>query len=354
MNNKNVITIQDVALRAEVSAMTVSRVLNDPDRVAPETRQRIERVIDELGYIPNALARGLIKGNTRMIGLIVGDITNPFWTEVASGAEEIAHRNGYAVVLGNVGDSPEKSDEIIQMMIGNRADGLIINTTSQKSLNSLFSRVYPVVLIGSEYKGIKADVVVGDNYHGAQVLTRHLLELGHRRIALINGPKHSSEVQYREQGYKHMLQEYGLELTPQWIVEGDFKRHGGYAPAQKLLSVVPEQRPTAIVASNNFIALGVIEAAREMGLRIPEDVALVCFDDFEMASTIYPFLTVMAQPARTYGVQAVQLLIDRLNNPEKWRPSRVVFTPDLIVRRSCGARLSDSRSGAAVNGAKGQ
>jgi LacI family transcriptional regulator len=171
------------------------------------------------------------------------------------------------------------------------------------------------------------------------VLTRHFLELGHQRVALLNGPKHSSEAQYREQGYKHTLQEYGIELDPEWIVEGDYRRHGGYGPAQSLLSLPPDRRPTAIVASNNFLALGVIEAARAMLLRIPEDVALACFDDFEMASTIYPFLTVMAQPARTYGIQAMQLLIDRLNNPEKWRPSRIVFTPDLIVRVSCGSKL---------------
>jgi LacI family transcriptional regulator len=251
----------------------------------------------------------------------------------------VAHRNGYTLVLGNVGNSSEKANHLIQTLVSNRVDGLLINAGPRGIFKTLMKRNYPVVVIGPEYKGIQTDFVTGDNYYGAQVLTRHLLGLGHRHIALLNGPKDDSEATQREQGYIDTLHEYGIEPHNEWIVAGSYWRGEGYPPAQQLLSLPVDQRPSAIIASNNFLALSVIEAARDLNIRIPEDIALVCFDDFELASIIYPFLTVMAQPVRTYGVQAAQQLIDRLNNPDKWKPSRLVFTPELIVRMSCGAKL---------------
>lgn len=337
MFDSNQVTIHDVAARAGVSAMTVSRVLNGSNRVAAETRQRIEQAIEELGYIPNALARGLLTGRTQTIGLLVSDITNPYWTAVASGAEDVAHQNGYTVVLGNIADSEEKENLLIQTMVSNRLDGLIINSPATRPLEALMKRGYPFVLIGPEHKGIQTDIVRGDIFYGAQVLTRHLLELGHQRIALLNGPKADFEAQQRALGFIQTLQEAGIEPDRSLIVNGTYGFRGGYGLAMQLLSLPASERPSAIVASNNFLALSAIEAARALDLRIPEDLALVGFDDFELASIIYPFLTVMAQPARILGVQAAQLLINRLNNPDTWRSSKLIFTPELIVRRSCGA-----------------
>jgi len=344
MDNKDVVTIQDVAARSGFSAMTVSRVLNGSDRVAPETRRRIEQAIEELGYVPNALAKGLLKGHTHTLGLIVGDMTNPFWVDVASGAEEVAYRGGFVIVFGDSGHSNEKESRLIHTMVSNRTDGLLINAfddESRKALKNLVRRDYPIVLIANELQGIRCDVVTSDTVYGAQVLTQHLLDLGHRRIALLNGPKNNPQSRERERGYQEMLREYGIQLRPELVVEGRYSRGGGDGPTRQLLNLPAERRPTAIIACNNFLALSVIETVRNAGFRIPQDIALVSFDDFELASVIYPFLTVMAQPARTYGVQAAQLLIDRLNNPEKWRPSRLVFTPELIVRRSCGAQFQE-------------
>jgi len=337
--DNNEVTIREVAAHAGVSAMTVSRVLNDPSRVAPETRKRVEQSIEELGYFPNALARGLLTGRTQTLGLIVGDITNPYCTALASGAEEVAHRNGYSLVLGNIGNSAEKANRLVETLVRNRVDGLLINAGPRDIFKMLMKRKYPVVIIGPEFKGIQTDFVTGDNFYGAQVLTQHLLNLGHQRIALLNGPKDDSEAMQRERGYLQTLAEHDIIPEPEWIVEGTYWRGGGDQPSAQLLGLPPGHRPTAIIASNNFLSLSVIEAVRDARLRIPEDIALVGFDDFELASIIYPFLTVIAQPVRTYGVQAVQLLIDRLNNPEKWQPSRLVFTPELIVRNSCGAKL---------------
>jgi LacI family transcriptional regulator len=345
MDNKDTVTIQDVAARSGFSAMTVSRVLNGSDRVAPETRRRIEQAIEELGYVPNALAKGLLKGHTDTLGLIVGDMTNPFWVDVASGAEEVAYRAGYVIVFGDSGHSNEKESKLIHTMVSNRTDGLLINAfddESRKALKNLVRRDYPIVLIANELQGIRCDVVTSDTVYGAQVLTQHLLDLGHRRIALLNGPKNNPQSREREQGYQEMLREYAIQVRPELIVEGRYNRGGGDGPTRQLLNLPADRRPTAIIACNNFLALSVIETVRNAGFRIPQDIALVSFDDFELASVIYPFLTVMAQPARTYGVQAAQLLIDRLNNPEKWRPSRLVFTPELIVRRSCGAQFQET------------
>lgn len=340
MDNNETVTIQDVALRAGVSAMTVSRVLNGSRKVAPDTRQRIEQAIKELGYVPNALAQGLSRGRTQTIGLIMGDITNPYWTEVASGAEEVTHQNGYTLVIGNVGEQAAKLGEMLQTMLSNRIAGLLVNAYAPKLINPLVERGYPLVIIGPEDGSARTDVVKGDVLYGAQVLTRHLLNLGYQRIGLVNGPKKDPESIDREKGYRQVLVESGLRVNDAWIVYGSYSRHGGYEPAQALLSLPAEQRPTALIACNNFLALGIIETARHLGLRIPEDVALVCFDDLEPASAIDPFLTVMAQPARVLGIQSTQLLITRLNNPDRWQPSRIVFKPELIVRRSCGSLLN--------------
>jgi LacI family transcriptional regulator len=199
------------------------------------------------------------------------------------------------------------------------------------------NREYPFVLIGPEHRNIQTDIVRGDVYYGAEVLTRHLVALGHRRIALLNGPPRDFESEERERGFMEIMGEAGLAVRAELKANGSYEYRGGYAAALRLLSLPRSERPTAMLASNNFLALSAIEAARAIDVRIPEDLALVCFDDFALASIIDPFLTVMAQPARVLGAQAAQLLVNRLNNPDTWRPSRLIFTPELIVRRSCGA-----------------
>ncbi len=185
---------------------------------------------------------------------------------------------------------------------------------------------------------MQTDIVRGDVAFGAEILTKHLIALGHHRISLLNGPRGDFESIQRAESFDKVMLAAGLTLRSELKGEGSYDYRGGYDAALRLLSLPPGQRPTAMVASNNFLALSAIEAARALGLRIPEDLALVCFDDFVLASIIDPFLTVMAQPARVLGAQAAQLLVNRLNNPRSWQPSRLVFTPELIVRRSCGAQ----------------
>jgi LacI family transcriptional regulator len=338
----SIATIQDVAEHAGVSAMTVSRVINHPAQVAPATRQRVEQAIQELGFVPNALARSLLRGRTHTIALLVSDISNPFFTQVARGVEDVAQRNGYTVIFGNGDESPEKERQYIQALLSRRIDGLLIaaaGSASRAVLDLLTRHKNPFVLIDRAIEGVPADTVIGDSVGGARALTEHLLGLGHRRIALVNGPTEVPTARDRLAGYLQSLRAHGIEPRQELIVVGNYKRDGGYAAAQRLLALPPGQRPTAIFAANNFLGIGVIEALREARLSVPQDMAVVCFDDIELASALYPFLTVAAQPARTFGTIAMQFLLERLDGAEVAAPRKVVLPPELIVRVSCGARL---------------
>jgi LacI family transcriptional regulator len=333
-------TIQDVAQRAGVSAMTVSRVINNDNRVAPTTRLRVEQAINDLGYVPNALARGLLLGRTRTIAVIISDMTSPFLASVARGVEDVAQRNGYTVILGNSYNSPDKEWQYVNIMLSNRIDGLILaiaGDESRKLLDFLIQRQHPFVLVDRYIDNVPADVVIGDSVIGARMLTEHLLKLGHQRIAMINGPRTVSSARDRQRGFEETLWDHGIEPVPALIKESNYRRSGGYQATQELLTLPPELRPTAIFAGNNAICIGTLKALREAQIQVPEDMALVCFDDLEWASEIYPFLTVVSQPARSFGTIAAQFLLERLTNADSWQPRKVVLTPELIVRLSCGA-----------------
>ncbi len=329
-------------MRANVSAMTVSRVLNNSGYVAPATRQRVEQVINELGYVRNALASGLLRGRTRTIALIVSDITNPFFTTVVRGVEDLAQRNGYTVIVGNSDESLEKERDYVATLIGKQIDGLLLSPTgngSRSMLDALSRRGMPFVLIDRYIESLNVDTVIGDNIAGAQMLTRHLILLGHRRIALVNGRRESSANRDRQRGYHEALVEHGIGIQPDLITESAYRRDEAYRVVQRLLALPPDQRPTAIIACNNMLVIGVIEALRAAGLTVPQDMAVVCFDDIELASAIDPFLTVVAQPVRSFGTIAAQFLFERLDGDAGQQARKVVLTPELIVRRSCGAQL---------------
>jgi LacI family transcriptional regulator len=322
--------------------MTVSRVLNNSGYVAPKTRQRVEQVISELGYVPNALASGLLKGRTRTIAIIVSDINNPFFTTVVRGVEDLAQRNNYTVFVGNSDESLEKERHYVATLIGKRIDGLLITPTGNSSrsmLDALSRRGTPFVLIDRYIENVNADTVVGDNIAGAKMLTRHLITLGHRRIALVSGRRDASSTRDRQRGYQETLAEHDITLQPALITESAYRRDEASRMVARLLMLPPDQRPTAIIACNNVLVIGVIEALRAAGLTVPQDMAVVCFDDIELASALDPFLTVVAQPVRSFGTIAAQFLFERLDGDAGLQARKVVLTPELIVRRSCGAQL---------------
>jgi LacI family transcriptional regulator len=343
------VTIREVAGRAGVSPMTVSRVVNDSPRVSPDTRRRVEAAIAELGYVPNRLARGLSRRKTGALGVIVPDVANPFFTLVVRGAEEVAWRAGYHVILCNTQGDLERERGYLEDMIAFQVEGLLlapVGDRSRRNLRALVRNRVPFVLVDRSVSGFEADLVQGDSVAGARRLVEHLIGLGHRRIGMITETHEISTARDRTQGYRDALDGAGIEFRPELVAETSaIDPRGGYDATMRLLELV--ERPTAIFAVNNVAALGVAEAARAHGLEIPGGLALVCFDDIEAASRLYPFLTVMIQPAETFGTIATQLLLDRLAGRVSERRRIVVLPADFVVRESSGAP-STSREPAPV------
>jgi len=331
-----VVTIRDVARQAGVAPITVSRVINQAAGVNAATRARVQQVIDEMNYVPNTLAKSLRSRQSRLLALMLSDITNPFWTTVARGVEDAASEQGFHVILCNTDEDPAKEATYLNLLLQRRVDGIIIAPTTNdlQRLAALKRQQTACVLIDRRVAGFKADVVYGDSGEGARRLVAHLIELGHRAIALINGPATISPAGDREAGYRAALTAGGLPVDDTLILSGDFKQTSGYQLARQLLAREP--RPTAIFAANNFIAVGVLQALSEAGLRVPDDLSLVCIDDVPHASAIDPFLTVAAQPAYEMGATAARLLMERLAAQRNLRPRTVVLPPELIIRRSSG------------------
>ena len=334
------VTIKDVASLAGVSPMTVSRVINDSDRVSPDTERRVQRAIAELGYIPSRLARGLSARRTGTLAVIVPDVANPFFTMIVRAAEEVARRSSYRVILCDTRADLGVERDVIEELIAHRVEGIAIAPVSDRSMPHLARLArfgVPFVLIDRTVAGIDCDAVVGDSVGGAQRLVEHLIELGHRRIGLIVETDEVSSARERRRGYEAALKAAGLPLDPALVEEGTPDPDGGFAAMGRLLSI--EDRPSAVFAVNNLVALGAIEAVRDAGLDVPDDVALVCFDDIEFASRLYPFLTAMEQPAETFGTLGTQLLLERIQGRGPARDHVVVLPGQLTVRRSCGARM---------------
>jgi LacI family transcriptional regulator len=332
------VTIKDVARLSGVSSMTVSRVINGSERVSPETRQRVERAIAELGYVPSRLARGLIRQKTGTLALIVPDVANPFFTLIVRGAEDVARRAGYRMILADSRADLTIERDVIEEMLAHRVEGIMIAPVSDRSkghLQRLAKYGVDFVLIDRTVSGIESDVVTGDNVGGARRLVDHLISLGHRRIGFITESAEVSTARDRREAYEAALAAAGLPHDSSLIVYSTVDPPGGFEGMRQLLEL--DEPPTAVFAVNNLVAVGAIEAVRAHRLEVPDDVALVCFDDIEYASRLYPFLTVMAQPAETLGTLGTQLLLERIEGRAPEQPRVVVLPAQFVVRRSCGA-----------------
>ena len=332
------VTIRDVARHVGVSPMTVSRVINDSALVSPETRRRVENAISELGYVPSRLARGLSAQRTGTLAVIVPDVANPFFTLIVRGAEDVARRAGYRVILCDTRADLGVEREVIEEMIAHRVEGILIAPVSDRSrehLRRLARFAVPFVLVDRTVPGVDADVVLGDSAEGGRRLVEHLVSLGHRRIGLIVENDEVSTARDRRRGYEAALRTAGLPLDPALVVEAAVDPDGGYEGMRRLLAL--DEPPTGVFTVNNLVGLGAIEAVRAAGLEVPDDIALVCFDDIEYASRLYPFLTVMEQPAETFGTLSAQLLLERIERRAPERTRVVVLPAEFVVRRSCGA-----------------
>jgi LacI family transcriptional regulator, galactose operon repressor len=333
------VTIRDVARASGVSPMTVSRVINESAKVSPETRRRVEQAITELGYVPSRLARGLSRQQTGTVAVLVPDVANPFFTAIVRAAEEVARRADYQVILCDTRADLSVERDVIEELIAHRVEGLVIAPVSDRSRDQLRRLVefgVPFVLVDRVVPGMDCDVVLGDSTGGARRLVEHLLSLGHTRIGFIVESDEVSTARDRRQGYEAALNAAGIRPDPALIVNATVDPSGGSEGMKQLLEL--EDRPTAVFTVNNLVALGAIEAVRAAGLEVPDDVALVCFDDIEYASRLYPFLTAMEQPAETFGALGTQLLLERIAGRGPDRRYEVVLPGEFIIRKSCGAR----------------
>jgi LacI family transcriptional regulator len=273
--------------------------------------------------------------------LVVPEIENPFYTTVSRGVEDVANATNYAVMLCNTDEEEDKQERYLHALLERKIDGILFVPCGKTAIDhcaDLDAAEVPFVLVDREVPGTLADTVVGDNLGGARDLTQHLVALGHRRIALIGGNPVDSVSQGRLTGYRTALQQVGIEPDPQLVREGDWDLKTGLQSVHQLLSL--DQPPSALFCTNNAIAVGALLALRELSRRVPEDVALVCFDDIELASLIDPFLTVAVQPAYEMGRRAAVLLLDRIAGRLGPTPIREVLPTKLIIRRSCGVQAA--------------
>ncbi|MCL4561079.1 MAG: LacI family transcriptional regulator [Chloroflexi bacterium] len=328
-----VVSIRDVARLAGVSSATVSRVLTHKPHVREEVRQRVLQAVAELGYRPSRVARSLRVRSSQIIGLIISDIQNPFFTALVRAVEDRAYENGYAVFLCNSDENAAKEALYIDLMLSEQVAGVILTPTreTESPCRKLLEANIPVVAVDRRITDLSLDTVVIDNVQAAYELTRHLLEAGHRRIGAILGAPQITTGRERLAGYERALQEWELALDERLVITGSPKEALGYEAANRLLDL-PDP-PTAIFAGNNLLTMGALRAIDERGLQILQDLSLVGFDDMEWTSMIRPRLTVIAQPTYEIGRMAADLILDRIANPT--RSERViVMKPELRRRES--------------------
>lgn len=333
-------TIHDVAQRAGVSPITVSRVINHSGYASRETRARVEAAVVELGYVPNRLARSLRSKRTHTLALVLTDITNPFFTTVARGVEDTASDAGYTVIFCNTDESDSEEKKYLQVLLQQQVDGILLvpARSTPDSIDLIRKQKTPVVVLDRRLTpDVAVDTVRCENEVGAYQLVRLLVDLGHQRIAILSGPLGVSTAEDRLAGYRRAMREAGFTDEAQWVIYGSFNQASGYEMMRQLLDINP--RPTGIFTANNLIGIGALHAAQEAGLRVPEDLAMVGFDDLPPTLLTSPFFTVAAQPAYEMGQRATQLLLARLTTDAALPCQEIVLPTELIVRQSSGSAL---------------
>jgi LacI family transcriptional regulator len=340
-------TIRDVAKLAGVATMTVSRVINNSGYVSEHTRKKVEAAIQELGYVPNMLGQNLRFNRTKTLALVLTDITNPFWTTVARGVEDAAQEKGYSVILCNTDESIQKQDQYLTMLLQRRIDGILFVPADNKGepVRLIQKQNIGVVVLDRDLPNVDVDVVRGDSFGGAYRLARHLVDLGHKHIAILSGPKNISTSIERVAGFRHAMDEVGLDHNLDNVYWGTFSQSLGCEMAEEALRATP--RPTAFLAVNNFIANGALQTFAQAGLRVPEDISLVSFDSIPEIINPIPFLTVAIQPAYEMGYQATQLLLARLMNEGPQNKQRIVLPVKISVNHSSAPLTTNSSQQAA-------
>ncbi len=326
-------TISDVAKKVGVSESTVSRYLSG---FKVRNSDLIKRAIKELNYRPNIMARNLKSGKTGMVAVIVPDITNPFFAAIVRGAE-VAAGEDYMLQLISTGDDPEKEEAAIRRLVG-RVDGLIYVPSKENSpaISEIEAKTFPVVFVDRVISKMKSfDSVLADNHHGALLATKHLIEHGHTNIAHIAGPVTSTPGKGRAEGYSAALKDSKIDKNPDFFVESDFTVLGGYQAMMSLLNL--KTRPSAVFVGNNLMTIGALKALKEAKVKVPEQMAIIGFDDHELSDLVNPPLTVISRDAHLQGALAMATLLERIKEGYQFPPKQLKVDANLVVRMSCGS-----------------
>jgi len=333
--------IYDVAKRAGVSVATVSAVFNKSSYVSPPLEEKVQRAIQELNYTPNLLARSMAKQKTLTLGVLIPDAANPFFPEIVRGIEDCANAAGYSILLGSSDNQTQKEEVYLRLFLSKRVDGILLvkapGELPADLLASLRRNTPPIVLVDREYPALNADTVVADDFGGGFAATKHLLDLGHRRIALVRGISGTSTSDGRLRGYQDALGSKKIALDEKLIAEGDYGIDSGYAAGLKLLA----QRPTAVVVTNYLMTIGFLKAMDEMGLKCPGDISIVSYDDFVWNDVFPPKLTSIVQPKYAIGHTSAEILLARIAGKHK-RAKFQVLANEMKTRKSAALLKKDA------------
>ncbi|ELN6892071.1 substrate-binding domain-containing protein [Vibrio cholerae] len=327
-------TMKDIARLAGVSTSTVSHVINKSRFVSDEIAERVNNAAQQLNYAPSALARSLKMNRTKTIGMLVTTSTNPFFGEVVKGVERSCYHQGYNLILCNTEGDNQRMKASINTLLQKRVDGLLLMcSTLEGERLDVFDRYPDIPVVVMDWGPIlfASDKIQDNSLQGGYMAAKHLIECGHKEIGCITGPLIRHQAQMRYEGYKRALAEAGIAINPDWIVESDFECEGGYQAFEKLYQ--RGKLPSALFVSNDMMAMGVIQAASQRGLRVPDDLSLIGYDDVHIAKFMTPALTTIHQPKYRLGKAAVDTLLYRLENPDT-TAQVVQLEPTLVVRNS--------------------
>ncbi len=326
-------TIEDIAQKAGVSTATVSRVLNNKPDVNDETKKKIEKIIKEEDYMPNGIARGLAKNKTLTIGLIIPDISNPYFPEIVRGSENQSKKMGYSLIFCETQNNKKEEKRSIDLMRSKRVDGILLSLSknNKQELIKLQEDQFPFVQIDRFIPEIQSSCVIINNVNAACKAVNYLIKKGHKKIAHVTGDLKTQTGIKRKEGYQKVIQENNLKIKNKWIKQGDYTKKSGYESMKSLLDL--SEKPTAVYFANDLMALGGYKAAEEKNFKIPDNISIVGHDNIDIASLIKPALTTVAQPMYKLGIEAAKLLIKNINEKENDYRHKILSTK-LIERES--------------------
>lgn len=336
------VTIKDIAKLAGVSVSTVSKILNGKDHdISVPTKERVKRIIEEKKYSPNRIAQSMVTKHTKTIGLIIPDVRNPFFTEMARGVEDMAVEHGYSVIFCNTDDDLQKEIRYIEMLNDKQVDGLVLAPAVQRSadMEREVKCSVPIVVVDRDasYSGIRGRIRI-DNFQGAYDAVSYLIGMGHRDILLLSGPLHVQTSVDRMNGYKKALEEHNIVFHDELVAIGDYK--GQWAGEQIARCLERGQRFTALFCGNDLIAIEAVQSLRRSGMAIPEQVSVAGFDDIPFSTVIYPALTTVKQPSYDIGVQSIRTLLRAFDAANRDSVEEVTLMPAMQVRESTGPVLT--------------